>query len=194
MSRILLAALLGLPALASAADRHVGVGYAHATIQGAVNAATDGDVIVVHAGTYAENVVVDAAAITNLTIQAYPGDVVKIDAPNDKVVAIIANTVNLRIRGVVIEAPANDTTAPRGINFISTTAPGAETFTLTLCDVTLQDHGITGGRGINCVVGTDDTLALQGDGVTISRFPVAVGSTCGVGPGWEDDVGVCSGW
>jgi len=52
-----------------------------ATIQAAVNAAHDGDTILVSAGTYAEQVVVDN--LDNLTIKALPGALVTIQAPAD---------------------------------------------------------------------------------------------------------------
>jgi hypothetical protein len=48
-----------------AAELHVGPGQTYSTIQAAITAASDGDTIIVHAGTYDEQVVVDKS----LTIQ-----------------------------------------------------------------------------------------------------------------------------
>lgn len=58
------------------ADRHVGSGQTYSTIQSAVNAASSGDIIFVHAGTYNEQVVL---AKSGLTIQRYGTDIVKVD-------------------------------------------------------------------------------------------------------------------
>jgi hypothetical protein len=57
-------------------DRHVGSGQTYPTIQSAVNAAVAGDNIIVHAGTYNEQVVI---AKSGLTIQKYGTDIVKVD-------------------------------------------------------------------------------------------------------------------
>jgi hypothetical protein len=57
---ILLACLGGA---AAAEDRHVGPGHTYSTIQAAVAAATAGDSVVVHAGTYRETVVVGSDGI-----------------------------------------------------------------------------------------------------------------------------------
>lgn len=53
------------------ADRHVGQGQTYATIQAAVDAASSGDVIIIHAGTYREQVRID---VDNITIQPNGND------------------------------------------------------------------------------------------------------------------------
>ena len=58
---ILTIVLISLPGLATAATRHVGAGQTYATIQAAVDASSPGDSIVIHDGTYVENVTVDRA-------------------------------------------------------------------------------------------------------------------------------------
>ncbi|MBW1880787.1 MAG: hypothetical protein JRJ84_20725, partial [Deltaproteobacteria bacterium] len=56
---VVLAWVILLVEPAMAADLHVGSGQDHATVQAAVAAATDGDVVLVHEGTYREAVVID---------------------------------------------------------------------------------------------------------------------------------------
>lgn len=61
-----------------AAELHVGEGQPYATIQDAVDAASAGDTIIVHPGTYEEMVRVDKS----VTIQSKEGpDVTVIDSP-----------------------------------------------------------------------------------------------------------------
>lgn len=61
---------------AEAADLHVGSGQAYGSIQDAVDAANPGDVVVVHAGTYAEEVTLDGSGGPGqpITIEPSPGD------------------------------------------------------------------------------------------------------------------------
>ncbi|MFW6222585.1 MAG: hypothetical protein ACOC3T_03130, partial [Bacteroidota bacterium] len=55
----------------SAADLHVGSGQTYSTVQAAVDDASSGDVIIIHAGTYREEVNID---VSNITIRAKSGD------------------------------------------------------------------------------------------------------------------------
>jgi parallel beta-helix repeat protein len=55
----IVATLFVAPTAVPAATLHVGAGQTYATIQAALNASSDGDSIVVHDGTYVENVTVD---------------------------------------------------------------------------------------------------------------------------------------
>ncbi|MEM2962781.1 MAG: right-handed parallel beta-helix repeat-containing protein, partial [Candidatus Bathyarchaeia archaeon] len=68
LTAILILSLIGFQiSLVRAAELHVGPGQPYTTIQAAVNAANPGDTIIVHPGTYDEQVVVDKS----LTIQGY---------------------------------------------------------------------------------------------------------------------------
>ena len=77
----------------SAAELHVGSGYTYSTIQGAVDAAEDGDVITVHAGNYNENVDVDK----QITLEGESVDVVTVTAAtaDDHVFNVTADYVNI---------------------------------------------------------------------------------------------------
>ena len=61
----------------SAKELHVGTGQTYSTIQDAVNASLPGDTIIVHAGTYEENVMISTPA---LTLQGEGRDVVTVTA------------------------------------------------------------------------------------------------------------------
>lgn len=68
--------------LVFSSDLHVGSSQKHATIQAAVNAASSGDTIYIHAGTYKENVQIHNF-VGPLTIIPYGGDLVTVDPMND---------------------------------------------------------------------------------------------------------------
>ncbi|MCD4846074.1 MAG: right-handed parallel beta-helix repeat-containing protein [Methanosarcinales archaeon] len=80
-------------ATVNAEELHVGSGEVYSTISGAVDAASDGDVVIVHAGNYIENVDVDK----RLDLQGAGADVVTVTAgnPNDHVFDVYANRVNI---------------------------------------------------------------------------------------------------
>jgi hypothetical protein len=181
-----------LPGIASAAELHVGDNETYATIQEAVDAAVDGDAIVVHAGTYEEQVVVDAWGLDHLVIEAYASDVVTIDTPDELGASVVAHTVNLKLKGLTIEAADNQ--APHAIDVISDTGPGEQVFQLTLCDVSLDDHDTTGGIAIACNPDPGDVLNVRGYDVTITDFATSVGGACGYSNGWDFDNYICMGW
>jgi hypothetical protein len=193
--RTLVFAALVFPGLASAAELHVGQGNPFPTIQSAVNAAENGDVVVVHAGTYVEQIIIDAVGLTDLSIKAHQGETVNIVGPDQFANAIIANTVNLHLKGLNIDAPEKSVPAQRGITFISETGPLSETFTLSLCDTVITGDMITGGVGIACTVGTNDTLEVYQAG-TITQFRTAIGSTCNIVTPWDadDEFQSCGTW
>ena len=78
---------------ASATELHVGFGQAHSTIQSAVDAASEGDTIIVHAGSYTENVNINE----QLTLQGEDADVVTVTAAvsNDHVFEVTADSVSI---------------------------------------------------------------------------------------------------
>jgi hypothetical protein len=189
---LLVVAALSTPTLAAAAELHVGQGQPFPSIQAAVDAARDFDVVVVHAGTYAEQVVVDRVELTHLEIRGYGADVVTIDAPDQAVNAIIANTVNLTLRNLVVEAPNHANPAQRAVNFISETGSGTERFEVGLCNVTLRGHDIAGGAGVACTVGQNDTLQVRGDSIRFLDLANNVSTTCFKETDWDMDQEFCS--
>jgi hypothetical protein len=189
---LLVAVALSTPTLAAAAELHVGQGQPYASIQAAVDAARDFDVVVVHAGTYSEQVVVDRVELTHLEIRGHGTDLVIVDAPDQAVNAVIANTVNLTLRNLVVEAPYHTNPAERAVNFISETGSGSERFEVGLCNVTLRGHNIGGGAGVACTVGQNDTLQVRGDSVRFVDLATNVTTSCLKDPTWDNDAEFCS--
>lgn len=78
--------------MASAVELHVGSGQTYSTIRGAVDVAGDGDVIIVHAGSYTENVDVDK----RLTLEGEGADAVTVTAASSaSVFWVTADYVNI---------------------------------------------------------------------------------------------------
>ena len=96
--------------VASAAELHVGPGQTYSTIQSAVNAASAGDTIIVHDGTYNENVDVDVA---HLTIQSQNGSANCIvqGTLDDHVFYIGYNKDYVNLSGFTIKGAAGSTKA-----------------------------------------------------------------------------------
>jgi len=99
---LVLGAALLVCGTASAAELHVGSGQTFSTIQSAVDAASEGDTIIVHAGSYTENVNINK----RLTLQGEGADVVTVTT------ASIAYTIATRTT-----TPATGCTTTRGEDF-----------------------------------------------------------------------------
>ncbi len=169
----------------------VGAGEAYSTIQDAVNAAGNGDTIVVRAGTYVEQVVVDSKQ--GLTIEAAPGELVTIQAPADVIetarsisgreihaVFTVKNSTDVVLEGIDIDGAGAGNTVDEG------TGAGQAAFYgifyrdssggLVDVDVAHVRDALIGGalsgvqRGV--AVGTDNSspLAFSMTGGSISDF------------------------
>ena len=79
--------------MASAVELHVGSGQTYSTIRGAVDAAGDGDVIIVHAGSYTEHV----SVAKRLTLLGEGADVVTVTAAvtSEHIFYVAADYVNI---------------------------------------------------------------------------------------------------
>ncbi|HYE29346.1 MAG TPA: hypothetical protein VEA61_14090, partial [Allosphingosinicella sp.] len=163
-----------------------------ATIQEAVNAANDGDTILVATGTYVEQVIVDN--LDNLTIRAANGATVTIQAPPDVVqtatrgsgqgveaVLTVLNSADFTLTGIEIDgAGVGDTVTPgnefSGVFFRNSSG------TLDDVDVTgvrdpyngvtpLGDPAVNGvQRGRAVLVDNDSQLAFTMTGGSITDF------------------------
>jgi VCBS repeat-containing protein len=168
------------------------------TIQAAVNAASDGDTIIVSAGTYIEQVIV--AGFVNLTIRAADGAQVTIQAPADVVetarsasdreihaVFTVVNSTNVTLDNIDIDGAGRGTTVDEGggagiANFYGTYYRNASGSLLGVDVTGVRDPypgGTTAGgeplvdgvqRGIGVVVDNDSLLAFTMTGGSISDF------------------------
>ena len=101
INNIVLAIVLiaALSSVASAAELHVGAELEYTTIQDAVNAAVNGDVIVVHAGIYIENVEINTK---ELTLQGEGADLVTVEAADTTGSVFQVNEKDVAISGFTI--------------------------------------------------------------------------------------------
>ena len=187
MFRLLaVASLVLVPGLASAATLYVGPTETYTTIQSAIDAANNGDAINIDGGTYNEQLVIDAAALTNLTIQGVAGQTVIVNAPNSKINAVIATDVNLRLRNLTIKAPNHQNPDDNGIKFISDFGNGSS-FTLTACNVSVTDKSGSGNYAFLGVPTGSDVVTVRGSGVTTAQtFVGAVSPAFNFTGGWDD--------
>jgi hypothetical protein len=182
---LILAVALLAPFTASAAQRHVGSGQAYTTIQAAVDASSSGDVIVVHQGTYNEQVVIDSPNISSLTIKNYGYDAVTVRAPDNKVVTIVAWNTDLNLKNITVDAPYHVDPAQRAVRMASSTGLGTQVFTLTLCSADLYGDNVLLGRGVGCGASDTDVLNVKGYGYYITDFASSVGTECNYTNGWD---------
>ena len=177
--------------------RLVGADSELATIQAAVDAARDGDTILVAAGDYIEQVVVDD--IDNLTIRAAAGAQVTIQAPADLVetarsssdreihgVLTVMNGINVVVDNIDIDGAGRGNTVDEGggagqANFYGVFYRNASGGLLDV-DITGVRDPYPGGhrrrravvsgvqRGVGLVVDNDTLLAFTMTGGSISDF------------------------
>jgi Ca2+-binding RTX toxin-like protein len=164
-----------------------------ATIQAAVNAAHDGDTILVAAGTYVEQVIVNN--LDDLTIKAWPGGAqVTIEAPADVVqtatrgsgqgveaVLTVLNSTGVTVTGIEIDGAGVGNTVTPGNEFSGVFFRNSSG-TLDDVDVTgvrdpyagvtpLGDPAVSGGqRGRAVLVDNDTQLAFTMTGGSITDF------------------------
>lgn len=145
-------------------------GTTHATIQEAINAATAGDVILVTAGEYQENIVVDK----NLTIKGEADAIIKFDAAtkvertysgsSQKVYPIVYATADLVLENITITGP---TAVHHGIDGVFATAG------LTMTNVTVTDIRCTDDDNEICGVQYGKGVVVDGSGdVTIENCKI----------------------
>jgi hypothetical protein len=176
--------------------RLVGSGSEHATIQSAVNAASNGETILVAGGTYVEQVTISGKS--NIALAAGPGQAVTIQAPADlaqnatsssgreihAVVAVIDGT-NVTLDGIEIDgAGVGDTVSGINPNFIGVfyrnSSGGMTNVDVTSVRLPYEPGTTPGGhpilsavtQGFGVQVNNDSTLPFAMTGGTISDFQV----------------------
>jgi Ca2+-binding RTX toxin-like protein len=161
------------------------------TIQAAVDAAQNGDTILVASGTYIEQVVVDD--LDNLTIQAAPGATVTIQAPADLVetarsasdreihgIFTVIDSLNVTLRDIDVDGNGAGNTVDEGggagqANFYGVFYRNSSG-TLDSVDVAhVRDQLISGQisgvqRGVGVVVDNDTLLSFAMTGGSITDF------------------------
>jgi hypothetical protein len=174
---------------------HFGSGEGgHQTIQAAVDAAGDGDIVLIAGGTYTEQVVVDGHS--NLTIQALSGDDVDVVAPADVVqtatsssgralngVITVLDSTNVEIVGLDVDGAGHaDTVDGASANFVGIVYRNASGGTTDVDITGIRDPypggTTTGGnplvsgnqRGVGIQVDNDALMAFFMDGGSISDF------------------------
>lgn len=169
----------------------VGANSAFQTIQEAVNFAGDGAIIMVEAGTYAEQLVVDGK--NNLTIMAMPGDEVTIQAPADVVetarsssgrelngVVTVMNSSNVVLKNVNVDGAGAGATVDENdgvgqANFIGVVYRNASGDLIDVDVTGVRDGGPTGTlngvqRGVGIQVDNDSLMHFGMSGGSISDF------------------------
>jgi hypothetical protein len=183
-------ALVSLSTPASASTLHVGDGHAFATIQSAVNAASTGDTVLVHQGTYQESVVIDDSRITELMLVGVNNEVITVEPPAGTTAAVIARNVDLRLKRITLAAPSQAPGGPVGLDIATDSGP----VDLVMCDVDIAGTNAPDATAVTCGGGGGGNLSTWA--FDVSGFSLDVGSTCpSLTDGWAvDDYTACVGW
>ncbi|CAD7774344.1 Periplasmic copper-binding protein (NosD) [Candidatus Methanoperedenaceae archaeon GB50] len=152
---------------AGATDIYVGPGETHTTIQGAINAASSGDTIIVRDGTYTENLDVGTAHLTIKSENAENGAATTtVHAASDHVFDITADYVN--ISGFTVTGATIESKSKAGIYIHGTTDNPALNNSIKNCTAIKNDAGIyLKGAGVKYCVIENNTCSENEYGLRI---------------------------
>ena len=184
MIRTFAAALsLLAPVAAHGADLSVGQGQTYTTVQAAVNAAADGDTIVILGGTYVGAVNVPSR-FSHLSIKAYGTDDVTIRAGQNDFAALAANSTHLRIKGIRLEASEGQ--GRRVIDLVNSTHQATGYFSAFICDSELVGNTSTSDIGVRAVNSAGAGMSVTFYSETLTGLNAAAsGPLTSI---WEDDM------
>jgi hypothetical protein len=165
----------------------------YATVQAAVDAASDGDVIAIAPGTYAENVRIRGKDLTLQSDFATSGD------PADVAATVIEGVPELDDNGTP-DDPSDDALVPAAVVEVRAmdSVPGSDPTHVVLLGLTVRG----GDSGVNvrpnahvelldsAVTGNDDGVELEGRGETDKAFARATVKRCLIEGNGDDGVDV----
>lgn len=152
--------LWAVPTLALAAQREVGSGQTHATIQACLDVAAAGDICNVHTGTYTEQLTfpTDGTSGNRITLKRNGSDVVTVQHSSSPVIAL-AGKDYLTLDGLNVTYTGSGSN-PVGIN----NTFGTNIDWVIIQNLTITMQGGTGNNGHCLYIGSGDHVTL--DGVT----------------------------
>lgn len=178
ISSVLMIAVPIRPISASPGELHVGSGQTYSTIQGAINAASPGDIVIVHAGTYSEQLTIDKA----ITLQAQTGSIPIINVSS----YTTGNGITITADNVIIDGfniigiPTNESGTDEEVYYAdahsnkwqtiniggSNSAGGISNVTVKNCQFTVN----SGDKGHIAMYVHDDCLNVTFSGNTVNGY------------------------